>query len=150
MFERKYADAYEFNIEKIYEMLSSHIVNKEDFEYFCKEDVERMNVLTERINNIMALDEEFKKKFVSELNNTMCYVSSNSFDNGLRIGLSLLKNLLTAEPPEINAIHKEMSAKKDDFIEDFSRIYENLPLRERMYLMTRIYEYEEKYNEKIP
>lgn len=105
MTERKFADSYEFNIKKIYEMLSSYIVHEEDFEYFCKEDVERMNVLTERLNNIMALDEGFKKEFVSDLNNTMCYVSSNSFDNGLRIGLSLLKNLLTAEMPEIHIVH---------------------------------------------
>ena len=44
-------------------------------------------------------------------------------------------------------IHKEAITEKDEFIEDFSRIYKSLPLRERMYLMTRIYEYEEKYNE---
>lgn len=105
MYERKFADSYEFNIKNIYEMLSSYIVEKEDFEYFCKEDVERMNALTERINNIMLLDEGFKREFVSDMNNAMCYASSNSFDNGLKIGLSLLKSLLTAEIPEIHVVH---------------------------------------------
>ena len=107
MYERKFADSYEFNMEKIYEMLFFHMRENENFEYFCKEDVERMDVLTERLNNIMVLDEGFKKKFVSDLNNTMYYVSSNSFDNGLRIGLSLLKSLLTAEMPEIHIVHHE-------------------------------------------
>ena len=105
MCERKYADAYEFNIEKIYEMLTSHIINNENFDYFCKEDEKRINALSERLNNIMALDVAFKKEFISDLSTTMDYVSINSFNNGLRIGLSLLKSLLTAEIPEIHIVH---------------------------------------------
>lgn len=107
MAEKIFADSYEFNMKKIYEMLFFHIREHENFEYFCKEDEERINVLTERLNNIMALDEEFKNKFVNDLNNTMCYASSNSFENGLRVGLSLLKSLLTAEMPEIHVVHHE-------------------------------------------
>lgn len=105
MTEREFADSYEFDMKKIYEMLFFHMRENENFEYFCKEDDERINALTKRLDNIMALDEEFKKEFVSDLNNTMCYASSNSFENGLKIGLSLLKSLLTAEMPEIHVIH---------------------------------------------
>ncbi|MCM1474226.1 MAG: hypothetical protein NC040_09210 [Muribaculaceae bacterium] len=57
------------------------------------------------MNNIMALDVSFKKEFVTDLNVTIDYVSVNSFENGLKIGLSLLKNLLTAEMPEIHIVH---------------------------------------------
>lgn len=105
MSEIKFADSYEFNMEKIHEMLISHILNNENFNYFCKEDEERMNALSERLNNIMALDVAFKKGFISDLSITMDYVSINSFENGLRIGLSLLKSLLTAEIPEIHIVH---------------------------------------------
>lgn len=105
MYEREFADSYEFNMEKIHEMLISHIVDNEKFKYFCKEDEERMSALSERLNNIMALDVAFKKEFIMDLNNTMDCASVNSFENGLRIGLSLLKNLLTAEMPEIHIVH---------------------------------------------
>ena len=50
-------------------------------------------------------EEEFKRQFDDDLHNTVAYVSSNSFSNGLRIGLSLLKSLLTAEIPEIHGVH---------------------------------------------
>lgn len=146
MYERKFADAYDMNMKKICNMILYHISNNEDFCCFCKEDEEREDELTARLNNT-ALDADFKREFANGLNDTINYVSWNSFENGLRIGLSLLKNLLTAEPPEINVIHKEVPTEKDEFIEDFSRIYESFPLRERMYLMNQIYEYEEKYNE---
>ncbi|MCM1220710.1 MAG: hypothetical protein NC548_40095 [Lachnospiraceae bacterium] len=105
MSDIKFADSYEFNMEKIHEMLISHIINNENFSYFCKEDEERMNALSERLNNIMALDVGFKKEFISDLRITTDYVSINSFENGLRIGLSLLKSLLTAEMPEIHIVH---------------------------------------------
>lgn len=147
MCERKYADAYDMNMKKICNMILYQISDNEELCCFCKEDEERADELTARLNNT-ALDTNFKKEFANSLEDTINYASWNSFENGLRIGLSLLKNLLTAKPPEINVIHKETPIKKDEFIEDFSRIYENLPFRERMYLMRMIYEYEEKYNEK--
>lgn len=146
MYERKFADAYDMNMKKICNMILYHISDNEEICCFCKEDDERADELTARLNNT-ALDANFKREFANGLNDAINYASWNSFENGLNIGLSLLKNLLTAEPPEINVIHKEVSTEKDEFIEDFSRIYESLPLRERMYLMTKIYEYEEKYNE---
>lgn len=103
--ERKYADSYDINLEKLHDMLCYNILLKENFDYATKEDDERLNALSDRINNVMALDEEFKRKFDDDLYNTVAYVSSNSFENGLRIGLSLLKSLLTAEMPEIHVVH---------------------------------------------
>lgn len=146
MYERKFADAYDMNIKKIHNMLLSYIGDKEEVEFYCKEDAERIKALNLYVQNFQGINVDLKIEFIDNLNNTIYYATLNSFDNGLKIGLNLLKNLLTAEPPEINVIHKEVPTEKDEFIEDFSRIYENLPLRERMYLMNQIYEYEEKYN----
>ena len=75
-------------------------------------------------------------------------IANNSFENGLRIGLNLLQSLLTAELPEIHVIHRRVPEKpKNEIIEEFSRVCENLPLRKQVHLMTKVYEYEEKYNE---
>ncbi|MDE5556764.1 MAG: hypothetical protein K2J32_03570 [Ruminococcus sp.] len=105
MYERKYADSYDMNLEKLNDIIQSHILFKENVSYSTEEDNKRIDALYDRINNIMALDEEFKRKFCDDLQNTMFYVSESSFSNGLRIGLSLLKQLLTAEMPEIHVVH---------------------------------------------
>lgn len=105
MVERKYADSYDMNLEKLHNLLHSHILLKENIDYSTEEDDERLDALSDRINNVMALDEEFKRQFTDDLHNTVAYVSSSSFSNGLRIGLSLLKSLLTAEMPEIHVVH---------------------------------------------
>ncbi|MDE6780368.1 MAG: hypothetical protein K2J40_02775 [Ruminococcus sp.] len=146
MYERKFADSYDMNMKKIHNMIRWYIADAEETNFYCKEDEARIDELKKRLDSIL-IDHDFKMEFIDDLQDSLYYVSLNSFDNGLEVGLSLLKNLLTAEPPEINVIHKEVPTEKDEFIEDFSRIYESLPLRERMYLMTKIYEYEEKYNE---
>lgn len=105
MLERKYADSYDINLEKLNDVIQNHILLKENVSYSTEEDDERIDALYDRINNIMALDEEFKRKFCDDLQNAMAYVSDSSFSNGLRIGLSLLKQLLTAEMPEIHVVH---------------------------------------------
>ena len=102
MFERKYADAYEFDMEKVYEMLFFHMRENEKYEYSCREDDERLNSLTERLNSLTAVDKNFKIKFINDMNDALNYVSSNSFENGLKVGVSLLKSLLTAEIPDIH------------------------------------------------
>ncbi len=79
----------------------------EYFELFDSEDDERMNELEDRINNIMGLDEHFKSSFNNDMQIAMNLASCNGFENGLRIGLSLLKNLLTAELPEIHIFKHE-------------------------------------------
>ncbi len=105
MIERKYADSYDMSLEKLHDILHTYIFLNENVDYSTAEDNERLSVLSDRINNVMALDEEFKRQFEDDLHNTVAYVSSNSFSNGLKIGLSLLKSLLNAEIPEIHVVH---------------------------------------------
>lgn len=154
MIEIKFADSFEINIEELIDLIISQMNNgyayngkSECFIFHNEDDERQLSFLEKRINNVVTLDKKFKRCFVNDLELMINDISEHTFENGLRIGLSFLKNLLTAEMPEINMIHKEVSTEKDEFIENFSRIYESLPLRERMYLMTRIYEYEERYNQ---
>lgn len=107
--ERKFADSYEMNINKMHDAIMFWFCNRENVETFNKEDDERMNELEDRINNIMGLDEKFKINFTGDMQRTIVDASFNGFENGLRIGLSLLKNLLTAEIPEIHTVRHEPS-----------------------------------------
>lgn len=83
------------------------LLSLEYFELFNSEDDERMNELEDRINNIMGLDERFKSNFNNDMQIAMNLASCNWFENGLRIELSLLKNLFTAEPLEIHIFKHE-------------------------------------------
>lgn len=114
MTERKYADSFKIDIEKLVNLIMFHMdtgamytEKDEIFEYYNAEDEKRISFLEERINNIVALDEEFKRWFTNDLEIMACRISENAFENGLRIGLSLLKSLLTAEMPEIHVVHHE-------------------------------------------
>ena len=111
--ERKYADSFEINIEKLMDLVMFQMEEKamteEDafYEYYNAEDEKRISFLEERIKNVVGLDEEFKRWFNSDLAITAGNISVHAFENGLRIGLSLLKSLLTAETPEIHVVHHE-------------------------------------------
>lgn len=151
MYEKKYADSYDMNIEKIHNSIMRQMLETEKFELFNEEDYERERALENRINNIPTLDESFKKSFNGDMQDTMVTASFNSFENGLNIGLSLLWNILNAELPEIHITHLRRVPEKpnNEIIKEFSRVCENMPLREQVHIMTMIYEYEEKYNEGI-
>ncbi len=98
---------YEMNIKQIHDSIMNFIFDHENIDVFNKEDEERLNALEERINNIMALDERFKNSFINDMQIAFNYASYNGFENGLQIGLSLLKNLLTSELPEIHIVKHE-------------------------------------------
>lgn len=105
--ERKFANSYEMDINKMYDAIMYWFCTHENVETFNKEDDERMNALEERINNIMGLDEKFKLSFIGDMQRTIVDASFNGFENGFKIGLSLLHNLLTAELPEIHIVRHE-------------------------------------------
>ena len=114
MYERKFADSFEINIEKIMDLIifnmdngDMHYGKNTIFEFHNEEDEKQMSFLEERINNVIALDDEFKRCFTNDLEIMAGCISNHAFENGLRIGLSLLKSLLTAETPEIHVVHHE-------------------------------------------
>ena len=108
--EIKFADSFEINIEKIVDFINFHMncgyaynEKSEIYEFYNEADERQISFLEERINNVVTLDEEFKKGFAIMAG---C-ISNHAFENGLRIGLSLLRSLLTAEIPEIHVVHHE-------------------------------------------
>lgn len=114
MSERKFADSFEINIEKLINLImfqmEERAMNTEEnafYEYYNAEDEKRISFLEERIKNVVGLDEEFKRWFANNLTITAGNISVNAFKNGLKIGLSLLRSLLTAETPEIHVVHHE-------------------------------------------
>lgn len=114
MSEKKFADSFEINIEKLVNWITFHMDNgdmyngaSEIVEYHNAEDEKRISFLEERINNVVALDNNFKRHFTNDLEIMASCISANAFENGLRVGLSLLKSLLTAETPEIHVVHHE-------------------------------------------
>ena len=98
---------YEINIEKIHNAIMYQVLETDEYNFFDSEDVQREQDLENRINNIMALDEQFKRDFVNDFQIAMNTAAYNAFGNGLKIGLSLLQNLLTAEPPELHITKHE-------------------------------------------
>lgn len=114
MAEIKFADSFEINIEElidliIYQMNNGYMYNgkSECFIFHNEDDERQLSFLEKRINNVVTLDKEFKRWFVNDLAITVNDISEHAFENGLRIGFSLLKSLLTAEIPEIHVVHHE-------------------------------------------
>lgn len=114
MSEVRFADSFEVDIEKLvnlitFHMNSGHVYNEksEIFEYHNEEDERQISFLEERINNVITLDDKFKKCFNNDLEVTVGCISEHAFKNGLRIGLSLLKSLITSETPEIHIVRHE-------------------------------------------
>lgn len=103
MYERKFANSYEMDIKKLCNFIIFQMLQREKCELFNSEDEERVQALEDRINNIMALDEQFKNDFSEDMQFTMATAAYNAFENGLQIGLSLLHSLLTAKLPEIHS-----------------------------------------------
>lgn len=98
---------YEMNIEKIHNSIMHQVLAIDNCNVFDPEDEQREQDLENRINNIMALDEDFKRNFTNDLQIAIDTAAYNAFDNGLKIGLSLLQNLLAAEPPELHVTKHE-------------------------------------------
>jgi len=114
MSEKFFADSFEISIEKIVDLINCHMNcsyvyngKSEIYEFYNEEDERQISFLEERINNVVTLDEEFKKGFTNDLEIMAGCISDHAFNNGLRIGLSLLKSLLTAKMPEIHVVHHE-------------------------------------------
>ena len=154
MAEIKFADSFEINIEELIDLIISQMNNgymynekSECFIFHNEDDERQLSFLEKRINNVVTLDKEFKRWFVDDLAIMVNDISEHAFENGLRIGLSFVKKLLTAEMPEIHVTHRRVPENpNNEYVEDFSKIYKNMPLREQMRLMNMIYEYEEQYH----
>lgn len=144
----KHADTLKIYVENLIKLIISYTSDGDSdiYEYYDEDD-EKQIIYLETMLSRTDLDTGFRKLFESEMEVVIGNISNNSFENGLRVGLNLLQSLLTAEPPEINVIHRRTPEKPNNkIIEEFSRVCENMPLREQVSLLTQIYEYEEQYH----
>ena len=144
----KYADTLKINAENLIELITRFTSDGDSdiYEYY-NEDDEKQIIYLETMLSHTDLDTKFRKHFENELEVIIGTISNNSFENGLRVGLNLLQSLLTSEPPEIHVTHRRVPEKpNNEIIEEFSRVCENMPLREQVSLLTQIYEYEEQYH----
>lgn len=144
----KYADTLKINAENLIELIirSTSDGDSDIYEYYNEDDKKQIIYLETMLSHT-DLDTKFRKHFENELEVIIDTISNNSFENGLRVGLNLLQSLLTSELPEIHVTRRRVPEKpNNEIIEEFSRVCENMPLREQVSLLTQIYEYEEQYH----
>lgn len=102
------ADSFEMNMNSIFDAVLMQIYEREDVNYRSEETNLRIQGFVDRTSNLMMLDEKSKISIVNELDFIINDSNSEAFENGLKIGLSVLKNLLTAEMPVIRTVNSEM------------------------------------------
>lgn len=144
----KYADTLKINAENLIELIirSTSDGDSDIYEYYSEDDKKQIIYLETMLSHT-DLGTKFRKHFENELEVIIDTISNNSFENGLRVGLNLLQSLLTSELPEIHVTRRRVPEKpNNEIIEEFSRVCENMPLREQVSLLTQIYEYEEQYH----
>ncbi|MDE7363909.1 MAG: hypothetical protein K2N27_03325 [Ruminococcus sp.] len=91
------------DIENLVALIRESLLNK-GYDIYSDESVERLNALGERIEKDPCFSKRFKAQLINELTIAVDSASLESFENGLLVGLGVLKNLLTAENPEIHIV----------------------------------------------
>lgn len=102
------ADSFEMNMNSIFDAVLMQIYEREDVDYCSEETNLRIQGFVDRTSNLMMLDAKSKISIANELDFIINLSNSEAFENGLKIGLSVLKNLLTAEMPVIHTVNSEM------------------------------------------
>ncbi|MDE6789390.1 MAG: hypothetical protein K2J47_08750 [Ruminococcus sp.] len=102
------ADSFEMNMDSIFDAVIMQIYERENVDYCSDETKLKIQGFVDRTSNLMMLDEKSKISIVNELDLIINISNSEAFENGLKIGLSVLKNLLTAEMPVIHTVNSEM------------------------------------------
>lgn len=95
------------DIEKLIVIISNFVTN-EGYDIYSDESAERFNAVEERINKTPCLSKRFKAQFSNELTISIECVALDSFENGLRIGLGMLKNLFDIEISKLHITTKKL------------------------------------------
>lgn len=106
------------DIEKLIVIISNFVTN-EGYDIYSDESAERFNAVEERINKTPCLSKRFKAQFSNELTISIECVALDSFENGLRIGLGMLKNLFDIENPEIHITTKKTESKIERYTPEY-------------------------------
>lgn len=87
--------------DKIYKSVSASIINDSNISLFDEETDALMQNTEKFIDDNIYISDEYATKLKNRLLDIAVFASDTAFEKGLKMGLSLLKNLITAEPPTI-------------------------------------------------
>ena len=135
----------EINKENIFQAVRWWLSDEMNCDLYSDDTESRMNALSERIDNHPCLDAKSKKQLINEIRFTLDVAASDSFDNGLRIGLSVLTNLLNGETPTVKVEREEplerpkrytpVYAQSPEFIEYMANASKHLSADDKLKLM---------------
>lgn len=106
------------DIENLVDIIGVSLVDK-GYDIYSDETVERLNALEERVKKSPYFSKRFKVQLINELAATVDCVSLESFENGLRVGLGMLKSLLTAENPEIHIVTENPESRPERYTPEY-------------------------------
>jgi len=101
------ADKIEISMETIFNALISQF-EKNGISYISEKVELEIQLFSSCVESLVRFDDELKMRLIDNLSGIIYDSSNDAFENGLRIGLSLLKNLFTAEIPVIKTVSAEM------------------------------------------
>lgn len=107
------------DIENLVALILKSLLNK-GYDIYSDKSVERLNALGERVEKNPCFSNRFKAQLIDELTIAVDSASLESFENGLRVGLGILKNLLTAENPEIHIVTKNSESRPERYTPEYS------------------------------
>lgn len=105
--------------ENLVALIKNSLLNK-GYDIYSDESVERLNALEERVEKSPCFSNRFKAQLIDELTIAVDSASLESFENGLRVGLGILKNLLTTENPEIHIVTKNSESRPERYTPEYS------------------------------
>lgn len=97
-------DEIELTIDNTYEMITHYMIAESNTELWNAEADHLYDRLRESIMNDIYMEERFKNYLDQALADVVCEATHSAFQKGLKMGLSLLRNLITAEVPKIETV----------------------------------------------
>ena len=106
------ADSFEMNMNNIFNAVVAQLCNEQNVDFNSEATNLSIQGYIDTVENVAGLDEELKFVLLNSLYELTNDIAYDAFANGLRIGLSVLKNLLTAEIPVIRTVDYEIPKLK--------------------------------------
>lgn len=106
------ADSFEMNMDNIFNAVVAQLCNEQNVDFNSEATDLSIQGYIDTVKNVAGFDEELKLVLLNSLYELTNDIASDAFTNGLRIGLSVLKNLITAEMPVIHTVDYEIPKLK--------------------------------------
>lgn len=133
----------DMNMEKIMTAVTDHLLNNEHCDYYSDKTNRRIESLMERLDSLTCVDQQFNIQFSNNIYDTVNEAAYEAFDNGLHVGLSLLRSLISAETPDIHILHENPPKRKPRYAPITAAVNSNQEFMEYMSkAVLRLTEYE--------